>query len=81
MYDDWNTDHRRLLKDVSSLEGDTFSRQKKSFNFFLSLTVYTRVQVNSSTSRIEILKSLFGPKFETLVKVDVEKLGQKIFKI
>ena len=30
-------------------------------------TVYTRVQVDSSISRIEILKSLFGPKFETLV--------------
>ena len=30
-------------------------------------TVYTRVQVDSSISQIEILKSLFGPKFETLV--------------
>ena len=30
-------------------------------------TVYTRVQVDSSISRIEILKSLIGSKFETLV--------------
>ena len=36
------------------------------------LTVYTHVQVDSSISRIEILKSLFGPKFETLVLVDVK---------
>ena len=35
--------------------------------FVRQYTVYTRVQVDSSISRIEILKSLFGPKFETLV--------------
>ena len=38
-----------------------------SFTCYVLLTVYTRVQVDSSISQIEILKSLFGPKFETLV--------------
>ena len=28
--------------------------------------IYTRIQVDSSKSRIEILKSFFGPKFPTL---------------
>ena len=31
------------------------------------ITVYTRVQVDSSISRIEILKAIFDPKFVTLV--------------
>ena len=46
----------------------------------MNITVYTRVQVDSSISRIENLKIHFGPKFETLVQVDVKNLGQKILK-